>query len=132
MNERPPALQPEQVREFVIAGHGNLERVKAMLADEPGLINATWDWGGGDFETALGGAAHVGSHEIARYLLANGAYMTLYAAAMLGELDLVKAVLAVQPDAHRYPGAHGIPLIVHAQKGGAAAAGVVAFLEALP
>lgn len=131
MNERPPALQPEQVREFVIAGHGNLERVKAMLAEEPGLINAAWDWGGGDFETALGGASHVGSREIARYLLANGAHMTVYAAAMLGELDLVKAFLTVQPDAHKFPGAHGIPLIVHAQKGGDAAAVVTAYLESL-
>ena len=57
MQERPPALDGDKVREFVIAGHGNLDRVKEMLAEEPGLINAAWDWGGGDFETALGGAA---------------------------------------------------------------------------
>ena len=101
--ERPPALEPASVREFVIAGHGNLERVQEMLAEEPGLINAAWDWGGGDFETALGGAAHTGSREVARYLLAHGAHMTLYAAAMLGELDLVKAILAAQPDAHIFP-----------------------------
>jgi hypothetical protein len=119
------------VREFVIAGHGNWERVKEMLAEEPGLINAAWDWGGGDFETALGGAAHTGSREIARYLLEQGAHMTIYAAAMLGELDLVKAILMVQPNAHKAPGAHGIPLLVHAQQGGEAAAEVVAFLQTL-
>ena len=129
--ERPPALEPASVREFVIAGHGNLERVQEMLAEEPGLINAAWDWGGGDFETALGGAAHTGSREVARYLLAHGAHMTLYAAAMLGELDLVKAILAAQPDAHTFPGAHGIPLMVHAQQGGEPAAPVVAYLESL-
>lgn len=131
MPDRPPALQGEQVREFVIAGHGNYERVKEMLTEEPGLINAAWDWGGGDFETALGGAAHTGSREIARYLLAHGAHMTIHAAAMLGELDVVKAVLAAQPTAHQHPGAHGIPLLVHAQQGGEAAAEVVAFLQAL-
>lgn len=131
MSDRPPALPGERVREFVIAGHGNWERVKEMLAEEPGLINAAWDWGGGDFETALGGAAHTGSREIARYLLEQGAHMTIYAAAMLGELDLVKAILMVQPNAHKAPGAHGIPLLVHAQQGGEAAAEVVAFLQTL-
>ena len=129
--EKKPQLVSEQVREFVIAGHGNLERVKEMLAEEPRFINAAWDWGGGDFETALGGAAHVGSADVARYLLEHGADMTLYAAAMLGELDLVKAILNVQPNAHHNPGAHGIPLIVHAQQGGAAAVAVVEYLRAL-
>lgn len=131
MQDRPPALNGEQVREFVIAGHGNFDRVKEMLVEEPGLLNATWDWGGGDFETALGGAAHTGSREIARYLLEHGAAVTIYAAAMLGELDLIKAILMVQSNAHHAPGAHRIPLLVHAQQGGEAAAEVVAFLLAL-
>lgn len=131
MPDRPPALNGELVREFVIAGHGNLERVQEMLAEQPGLLNATWDWGGGDFETALGGAAHTGSQEIARYLLEHGAPITIYAAAMLGELDLVKAILMAQPNAHKAPGAHGIPLLVHAQQGGETAAEVVAFLQTL-
>ena len=131
MPDRPPALDAELVRTFVIAGHGDIERVKSMLAEHPGLINAAWDWGGGDFETALGGAAHVGSQECARHLLAHGAYMTIYAAAMLGQLEMVKAFLYAQPEAHRFPGAHGIPLIVHAQQGGEAAQEVVAYLQAL-
>ena len=131
MQDRPPALNGDRVREFVIAGHGKLDRVKEMLAEEPGLLNATWDWGGGDFETALGGAAHVGNHQIARFLLERGAPITLYAAAMLGELDLIKAILKVQPNAHKAPGAHGIPLLIHAQQGGEAAAEVVAFLRSL-
>jgi hypothetical protein len=129
--ERPPALALELVREFVIAGHRSLDDVRAMLAEEPGLLNVAWDWGGGDFETALAGAAHVGQREVAEYLLAQGAHMTIYAAAMLGLLDLVKAMLAAQPNAHRFPGAHGIPLMVHAQQGGEQASAVVAFLQSL-
>lgn len=129
--DKKPALEPDLVREFVIAGHGNLEQVKAMLAEQPALINAAWDWGDGDFETALGGAAHTGSREIALYLLENGAHMTIYAATMLGELDLVKAFIAVQPNAHLHPGAHGIPLIVHAQQGGDNAALVMAWLQSM-
>jgi len=36
--EQPPST--EQVREFVIAGHGNLEKVRQMLAENPKLLNA--------------------------------------------------------------------------------------------
>ena len=63
--ERPPALPLELVNNFVRAAHGNFDALKDMLADEPSLLNATWDWGGGDFETALGAAAHTGSRDIA-------------------------------------------------------------------
>ena len=129
MNERPPALDRDLVQEFVGAGHSNLEKVKEMLAEHPALLNVAHDWGGGDFETALGGAAHVGTREVAEYLLAQGAQMTLHAAAMLGKLDLVKAILAEQPEAKNSPGAHGIPLIVHAKAGGTAE--MVEYLESL-
>jgi hypothetical protein len=40
-----------------------------MLAELPTLLYATWDWGNGDFETALEGAGHVGNKEIANYLI---------------------------------------------------------------
>jgi hypothetical protein len=43
-----------------------------MLESEPRLLRATWDWGGGDFETALGGAAHMGRRDIAAWLLERG------------------------------------------------------------
>jgi len=38
--EKPPPLKPDLVKEFVIAGHGNLEKTKTLLALEPGLLNA--------------------------------------------------------------------------------------------
>lgn len=129
MDERPPALDRDLVQAFVGAGHGDLERVKAMLAEHPSLLNAAHDWGGGDFETALGGAAHVGSREVAAYLLSQGAAMTIFAAATLGELDLVKAMIAAQPNAKDSPGAHGIPLLRHARVGGSD--DVAAYLESL-
>lgn len=129
MDERPPALDRDLVQAFVIAGHGDLERVKTMLAEHPSLLNAAHDWGGGDFETALGGAAHVGSREVAAYLLSQGAAMTIFAAATLGELDLVKAMIAAQPTAKDSPGAHGIPLLRHARVGGSD--DVAAYLESL-
>lgn len=114
-----------------MAGHGDLDKVKALLAREPNLLNAGWDWGGGDWETALGGAAHTGQREIALYLLEQGARIDLFAAAMLGQLDVVKAILTTNPAQRHALGPHRIPLFRHAQMGGDAAAAVVAYLESL-
>jgi hypothetical protein len=95
------------------------------------LVNATWDWGGGDFETALGAASHTGQKDIANFLLEHGARMDIFAATMLGKLDIVKATLTAFPDALKTLGPHGIPLIVHAQVGGDDAKTVLEFLQSL-
>ena len=126
-----PALDSKLVEEFVGVSHGNFERVKELLTQEPALINATWDWGGGDFETALGAASHMGNKAIANFLLENGARIDIFAAAMLGKLDIVKAALLVYPDAIDIPGPHGIPLIDHAETGGEDAKAVVEYLNSL-
>lgn len=73
MAENKPAIASELVSEFVACAHGDFDRVKERLATEPGLVNACWDWGGGDRETGLGAASHVGHREIALYLLDRGA-----------------------------------------------------------
>ena len=125
------ALESKLVQEFVGNAHGDLNRVKELLAQEPGLINATWDWGGGDFETALGGAAHMGRRDIAEFLLDHGARLDIFAATMLGKLDIVKAALAAYPEAVKTPGPHGIPLIAHAQAGGDDARAVLEYLQSL-
>ncbi len=131
MPDMPPPLPAELVREMVMVAHGDEERVTVLLAQEPRLANACWDWGGGDFETALGAAAHTGRREIADRLLAAGARLDLFAAAMLGYLDVVRATVDACPPAARAPGPHGIALLVHAQMGGAAALSVVEYLQAL-
>jgi hypothetical protein len=126
-----PALEASLVQEFVGNAHGDLERVQELLAQEPGLINATWDWGGGDFETALGAASHMGRRDIAEFLLSNGARLDLFAAAMLGKLEIVKAALTAFPEAIQVAGPHGIPLIAHAKAGGEDAKEVLEYLESL-
>lgn len=128
---RPAAIDRGRVLEFVRAAHTDLEATRGMLEAEPALVNATWDWGGGDFETALGGASHMGSAEIARHLLAHGARLDLFAAAMLGELAVVRAALAVDPGRLRTPGPHGIPLVAHAEAGGEPAREVLDHLRSL-
>jgi|SRR5688572_7808136 len=129
--DRKPALEPDLVQEFVGVAHGDFNRVKELLEREPTLVNATWDWGGGDFETALGAAAHMGAKEIANYLLERGARLDVFAAAMLGKLEIVKAALKEYPDAKDILGPHGIPLIAHAVAGGDDAKEVLEYLQSL-
>ena len=78
-------LPPEKVKDFVIAGHNDLDKVKTLLQEFPTLLYATWDWGGGDFETGLEGAGHVGNKEIANYLIPLGARTNLFVLTMLGK-----------------------------------------------
>lgn len=128
--DQQPALEASLVQEFVGNAHGDLERVKELLAQEPALIHASWDWGGGDFETGLGAAAHMGRRDIAIFLLEKGARIDLFAAAMLGRLEMVKAVLEAFPQAINVLGPHGIPLLAHAQAGGKDAIEVADYLKA--
>jgi len=129
--EPKPALEAKLVQEFVSKAHGDLNRVQELLTQEPSLINATWDWGGGDFETALGAASHMGRQDIANFLLEHGARLDIFAAAMLGKLEIVKAALTAYPAAIHTPGPHGIPLIAHAQQGGEDAKAVLEYLQSL-
>jgi hypothetical protein len=117
MPERPPRLDPDLVREFVIAGHADLARTRELLDQHPTLINATWDWGAGDWETALGGASHMGHQEIALFLLSRGARMDVFCAATTGKTEIVRGFLEDDPKVIDLKGPHGIPLIHHAQAG---------------
>jgi hypothetical protein len=129
--EKKAALEATLVEEFVGKSHGDLERVKELLSERPSLINAAWDWGGGDWETGLGAASHMGRSDIVNYLLENGARLDLFAATMLGKLEIVRAALEAYPEAINIPGPHGIPLIAHAQAGGNDAIQVYEYLKAL-
>jgi hypothetical protein len=111
-------LPAEQVKAFVIAGHGNFDEVKKLLADTPTLLYATWDWGGGDFETAIEGAGHVGNKEIADYLIGLGARTNLFVLTMLGKTQIVKTFLDAFPQYLNARGPHGFTFLHHAQKGG--------------
>lgn len=107
-------LSNEQIREFVIAGHGNFEKVQALLADHPELLNIVHVWREDDHETALQGAAHVGNATIAEYLLAQGAPLDICTAAMLGRRAAVESFVQADADVIHQTGAHRIPLLTHA------------------
>src|SRR3989442_8539032 len=107
-------LATDLVREFVIAGHGNLEKVRKMLAEKPDLLNAAYAWTETDHETAIQGAAQVGSVPVAAYLLEKGAPLEICTAAMLGRREEVEKRIREDPHNINSTGAHGIPLLPHA------------------
>jgi hypothetical protein len=123
-----PTQEPDLVREIVGVSHRDLSRVKALVERHPTLAKAAWDWGFGDWESALGAASHVGNREIAEHLIAHGAQPTIFSAAMLGQLEVVKAFLASAPGIERTKGPHGITLLEHARAGGPPAAPVLRYL----
>jgi len=126
-----PSQDPALVREIVGASHRDIDRVTALLKDAPRLANATWDWGFGDFETALGAASHTGRRQIAALLLDHGARPDIFTFAMLGKLDAVKAMIESHPGLQRTRGPHGITLLAHAKAGGDESAKVAEYLASL-
>ena len=119
------------IQEFVGNAHGDLDAVRAALEADPTLANAAWDWGRGDWEVALGAAAHMGRRDIAELLLGHGARLDVFAASMLGEVEIVRAILAVHPEMREAKGPHGIPLRAHAEAGGEQARAVLELLDSL-
>ncbi len=128
---KPDPLPPDLLKDFVGKAHANFEATKALLAEHSMLLNATWDWGGGDFETGLGGASHMGNRDIAEFLIGRGARMDLFTAVMLGRLDIVTPMLSAYPALLQSRGPHGLTLLHHARKGGGAAREVLDYLERL-
>jgi hypothetical protein len=126
-----PVQAPALVREMVTVSHFSLKRVQELVDARPSLACAAWDWGFGDWETALGAASHMGNRAIAEYLLSKGARPSLFSATMLGQLDVVKAFVAAQPGVQRTRGPHSLSLLAHAKAGGQTAGSVTEFLQTL-
>ena len=124
-------LNREMAQDFVIFAHSDLKMVKQLLAKEPNLVNAAIDWGEGDWETALGGASHMGRKDIVEFLLSRGARIDIFCAAMLGQIDAVKAFLTLEPTLIDAKGPHGFSLHFHAQVGGDDAKPVLDHLQSI-
>jgi hypothetical protein len=89
------------------------------------------DWGGGDWESGLGGASHMGRRDIVEFLLDRGARIDLFCAAMMGRLDAVRSFLALEPRLIDARGPHGLSLHFHAQVGGKDAEIVLDYLQSI-
>lgn len=128
---KKPQINRQMAQDFVIYAHSDLDKVKMLLEREPGLLNATIDWGGGDWETGLGGASHMGRRDIVEYLLSKGARPDIFCAAMLGQLEVIQSLLTFQPTLIDAKGPHGFSLHMHAQAGGDASKKTLDYLQSI-
>jgi hypothetical protein len=126
---KKPQINRLLVQDFVIYAHSELDMVKKLLEKEPALLNATIDWGNGDWESGLGGASHMGRRDLVEFLLERGARIDIFCAAMMGRLDAVKSFLTLEPKLIDAKGPHGFTLHFHAQVGGQEAEPVLAYLQ---
>jgi hypothetical protein len=127
--QKADPLPAEKVKDFVSAGHNNLDKVKSLLVEFPTLLYAMWDLGGGDFETALEGAGHVGNKDIANHLIKLGARTNMFVLTMLGKTQIVKPYLEAFPEYLTARGPHGFTLLHHAQRGGEDAKELLEYLQ---
>ena len=122
-----PTTPASRAREIVGASHARIERVRELLAEDAGLARASWDWGFGDWESAIGAASHTGRKDIIELLLSHGARPTLFTLATLDEIDALRAILAHVAATQTLEGPHSLSLHDHARAGDAAR--VMAYLE---
>ncbi len=116
-HDRYPAIQLSVASEVVGVSHFNLDRLKELVDPRPELAKAFWDWGFGDWESAIAAASHVGRKDIVDYLISKGAVPTIFTYAMLGHYETVKAMISAYPGIQQNFGPHGISLLQHAKTG---------------
>ena len=112
---RYPSMNDNMVSGVVGASHDNIDKVKELVGQHPELAGASWDWGFGDWETALGAASHVGRRDIAELLMSNGARPDIFTFTMMGMLKSVQEIIETVPGIQSHTGPHGITLLQHAK-----------------
>jgi hypothetical protein len=110
-----PSMNDNIVSGIVGASHGNFDKVKELVTKQPELAGASWDWGFGDWETALGAASHVGRRDIAEFLISHGARPDIFTFTMMGMLKSVQEIIETVPGIQSHTGPHGITLLQHAK-----------------
>ncbi len=112
-----PQTAPKLASEMVGASHVKLDKVNELLQQNPSLAKASWDWGFGDWETAIGAASHTGRRDIIEVLLAHGASPTIFSFAALDQVDVVRSICKTNSNIQKTLGPHGITLYKHAVAG---------------
>ena len=116
-HDRYPAIALEIASEVVGLSHFDLQKLKTLVDPRPELAKAVWDWGFGDWESAIGAASHVGRKDIVDYLVSRGAVPSIFTFAVLGDHQTVKAMITASPGIQKNFGPHGISLLQHAKTG---------------
>jgi|SRR5436190_4683018 hypothetical protein len=112
---RYPGINDSMASGIVGASHGNFDKVKELVNSRPELAGASWDWGFGDWETAIGAASHVGRRDIAEFLMSHGARPDIFTFTMMGMLKSVQEIVESVPGIQSHNGPHGITLLQHAK-----------------
>nr|WP_299068192.1 ankyrin repeat domain-containing protein [uncultured Allomuricauda sp.] len=107
----------ELIQAFVFAAHKSLEDTRKILEKHPLLLNCTNQFKKGDFETAIGGASHMGRRDVADYLVGKGARLDIFNYAFLGYDEIVKKLVQNHSNLLNAPGPHGFTLLHHAEVG---------------
>jgi len=107
----------EEIKEFVFAAHRDYDKVKEIITAKPLILNCANQSQKGDFETAMGGASHMGRRDIADLLVERGARLDIFNHCFLGHLDLVKSMIKAYPHYLTSYGPHGFTLLHHAKAG---------------
>src|SRR5205807_7268991 len=84
------SLLASRTSEFYTLSLHDALPISKLLDKEPALVNSFMDWGGGDWESGLGAASHMGNRDMAMLLLERGARMDVFCAVMMGQLDAVR------------------------------------------
>nr|WP_298926343.1 hypothetical protein [uncultured Allomuricauda sp.] len=107
----------ELILEFVLAAHKSFDETKKILEKYPLLLNCASQFKKGDFETAVGGASHMGRRDIVDFLVSKGARLDIFNYAFLGYDDFIKKMVTDYPHLLHSYGPHGFTLLHHAQVG---------------
>ena len=110
-------FDPEEIRELVFAAHSDFDETKRIIESKPLLLNCANQNKKGDFETAIGGASHMGRRDIADLLINKGARLDIFNYAFLGYTDFIKKLITDHPLLLNAPGPHGFTLLHHAKVG---------------
>jgi len=113
-----PIFTSDQIYDFVAAAHNDFDKVKAIYQETPLILNCANQIKRGDFETALGGASHMGRKDIANFLVSKGARMDIFSYVFLGFDNFVMKQIELYPALLESPGPHGFTLLHHAKVGG--------------
>ena len=117
------------ILEYILVAHSDFEAMKGYVEKYPNIVNATADWGDGDFESAIGAAGHMGHRDYATYLISKGARFDIFVMTMLGYTDLVIDLLKTNPNLINSIGPHGFTLLHHAEVGGKPGEDLFAYLQ---
>lgn len=116
-NNENELFSGDEIYEFVAAAHKDFEATKSIIEAKPLLLNCANQIRKGDFETAIGGASHMGRRDIADLLIAQGARLDIFNFAFLGYTEIVTRLITDYPQLLNAPGPHGFTLLHHAEVG---------------